>query len=409
MNRRSLIGLLLGVALWTTVAAAQDLGVPIVEITYEEALALARQKAPEVMTARARAREAGSQLEAASVWRFNPQLSGTVGPRFDTAGTTVDWSLGAQQWIEIGDQRSARVEAARAAAMAGEARSEETRRRILRDVAVTFIAALYWKRRVTLAEENLRLVEAVARVAAKRHEAGDVGGLERSVSALAVVRAGSDKDRSAASLARVAGQLKRLLGFGASAELVCRGDLRQLGLPVEVSDDPGDRADLRALRADIRQAEAQVALGRAGRVPNLALGAGYSREESTSIVKGTLTVELPIFDHGQGSGAAAKARRDRLRAELDATGNAVSLEINTARTTVQALGAAVRRFEANGLNTLDQAERLAAASYESGAIPLGELLAVRRELVQAKLDYLELLLGAANARAELTASTGTFR
>ena len=34
---------------------------------------------------------------------------------------------------------------------------------------------------------------------------------------------------------------------------------------------------------------------------------------------------------------------------------------------------------------------------------------LRRELVEAKLDYADLLLGAAAARVELTASAGGFR
>lgn len=73
--------------------------------------------------------------------------------------------------------------------------------------------------------------------------------------------------------------------------------------------DVSDRPDMRALQSDIRQAEAEADLGRAGRVPDLALGAGYAREEFDDIVQGTLTIALPVFDHGQGTTAVAQARR----------------------------------------------------------------------------------------------------
>ena len=222
MNRRMLIGILLGVQLWTSSAAAQEPRSPIVEITHEQALALALKTAPELRTARARTREAESQVNAASVWRFNPQLSGAVGPRFAADETLVDWSVGAQQWLEVGGQRGDRVEAARAAAASGVAQREDAQRLVLRDVSIAFIAALYWERRVALAEENLRISEDVARVAAKRYEVGDVGGLERSVSTLAVVRAQSDTDKSMASRTRATAHLKTLLGMEASTELVCR-------------------------------------------------------------------------------------------------------------------------------------------------------------------------------------------
>ncbi len=75
----------------------------------------------------------------------------------------------------------------------------------------------------------------------------------------------------------------------------------------------------------------------------------------------------------------------------------------------RALNAAVREFEAAGLTTLERAEQVAAASYEAGAIPLGELLAVRAELVRAQLNYADLLLAAATARIELSAATGAWK
>lgn len=264
MFRRRLIGLLLGASLWISSAVAQEQPQPIVEITYERALALARKQAPALAAARARAREAESHVEAASVWRFNPQLSGSAGPRFGPNGTTVDWSVSAQP-------------------------------------------------------------------------------------------------------------------------------------------------DLRALRAGIQRSEAEVDLGRASRVPSIVLGAAYSREESDDIVQGTLTFELPVFDHAQGTAATAEARSARMRAEQDATRSMAAVEANTAQTTAERLSTAARRFEQEGLETLERSERLATASYEAGAVPLGELLAVRRELVQTKLDYADLLLGAATARTEQAASTGAHR
>lgn len=413
MFRRRLIGLLLGVSLWTQSARAQEQAPPIVEITYERALVLAREQSPALVAARARAREAASQIDAASVWRFNPQVSGAAGPRFrsdgPSDGTAVDWSVSAQQWLEIGGQRGDRIAAARAGADAGVARSEDAQRLLLRDVSLTFISALYWERRIALAEENLRIAVAVARVASRRHEVGEVGGLEQSVSELAVARARTDVDRARASLTQAEGRLKALLGLEAPTELTCMGDLRQLGIHDMVGGDVSDRPDMRALRSDIRQAEAEADLGRAGRVPDLALGAGYSREEFDDIVQGTLTIALPVFDHGQGTTAVAEARRERLRVELDATRSTAGVEASTSQLTTERLSAAARRFEQEGLATLERSERLATATYEAGAIPLGELLAVRRELVQAKLDYADLLLGAANARAELAASTGALR
>ncbi|MEO1337539.1 MAG: TolC family protein, partial [Myxococcota bacterium] len=61
------------------------------------------------------------------------------------------------------------------------------------------------------------------------------------------------------------------------------------------------------------------------------------------------------------------------------------------------------------LEMIGRAERLATASYEAGAIPFGELLAIRRELTQAKIDRIDLQYSAATARIELAASTGALQ
>ena len=406
MFQGSLIGLLLGATLWSASAAAQKHRRPIVEISYERALSLARRRAPAIAAARARAREAASQVATASVWRLNPQLFGSAGPRFRSGDTTVDWSVSARQWLEIGGKRGARVNAALAGAQAGRARGANAERLILRDVSRAFVSALYWQRRAALAQENLRIARAVARVAARRHEVGDAGGLERSVSALSVVRARAEEDRARAVLTQATGRLKTLLGLDAATTLMPRGDLRRLGIPQKISLDISRRPDLEALRASIRQAKAEAEMGRATRVPRLAVGAGYSREESANIVRGTLGITLPVFDYGQGTTRVAESKRERVRAELAAAKVAASVEVHTADATVRRLGEAARRFEDSGLATLARAERLATASYKAGAIPLGELLVVRRELVQAKLDYTNLLYGAATARTDLLASTG---
>jgi len=410
MFKRRLVGLLLATSLVATSASAQERSQPTYEITFERAMELARRQGPDLATARSRIHEARGRVNAASVWRFNPQLEASAGPRFGAADTTIDWSIGARQWLEIGGQRGTRIYAARAGVDAAEARGDDAERLLLRDVGLAFVQALYWGRRVELTQENLRIAGEIARVARQRHEVGDTGGLEESVASLSLNRAQTDEARARTVLGQVEGRLKILLGFEAGTGIVTRGDLRQLGMPGATAPaDVNARPDVRAFTADIRQAESEADLGRAARIPNIALGAGYSREEEADIVQGFLAVTLPFFDHGQGPTAVAQARRGRIETELRGARRRAAIEVETASGTSERLSAAARQFEDRGLATLARSERVATASYEAGAIPLGGLLAVRRELVQAKLDYSDLLLGAATARVELMASTGASR
>jgi cobalt-zinc-cadmium efflux system outer membrane protein len=409
MYQRLFIGFALVASLLTSTANARAAEPGTFDLTYERALELARQQSPELVAARARVREAEIQVDAAGVWRFNPRISTAVGPRRGPDGNSVDWSVGVMQQVELGGQRGDRVDVAEAGVTAGLARSEDEQRRLLRGVSLAFIAALYWEERVAVAEENLGIAQGIARVARRRHEAGDVGGLEESVSALAVLRAQSQLDQGRASLEEAEGQLKALLGLDSATELSCTGELLGLGIPEVGLSELSERPDLRALQADIVQAEAQAELGRAERAPGLRFGAVYSREESANIVQGTLALTLPVFSRGQGTRAIAQAREERLRLELKASESSAMVRADSAATRAEQLEAAALRFEREGLEALSRAEGLATANYEAGAIPLGELLALRRELVQTKLDHVDLLLRAAVARAELAASTGALK
>ncbi|MFT5353766.1 MAG: cobalt-zinc-cadmium efflux system outer membrane protein [Polyangiales bacterium] len=414
MFRWSLIGFLI-VVLWTPSAHAQE---PVVEITFEGALAMARQRSPEARSRGSRARLASSQIDAASVWRLNPQISGALGPRFGAGETSIDWSVRVRQWFELGGQRGERESIARAGAETQEARSEDRMRHVEREVSLAFFSVLYWELRVELSQENLLVANAVLQTATRRHEVGDAGGLDVSVATISATRAQSEGESARVSLLRARGGLKVLLGIGVHAELRVRGDLRALGMSQESPPSPLDvseRADLRAIRSEVRQALAEAELGRANRWPNVALGAQYTGEAQRStdggehIVQGTLSLALPIFDHGQGDVAMAAAREELARVELDAATTTASVEVDTAQRAAGALSLAARHFEETGLPALERAERLAIGSYEAGAVPLGELLSIRRELIQGRAVYLDRLLEAAAARAELAAQRGVAR
>ncbi|KIG14022.1 Heavy metal RND efflux outer membrane protein, CzcC family protein [Enhygromyxa salina] len=389
------------------------------KINYEQALTLAREQAPALAVARARVGEGESQVDAAGVGRFNPQIMASAGPRFGANEANVDVSVRATQWLEVGGQRGHRIEAARSAVDASQARSEDTQRLLLRDVSLAFVAALYWRQRVEIAEQNLELVSAVATVARRRHEVGDVGGLAESSAALAVAQARIDVESALAAVDRAEGQLAALLGVEAEVELVTVGELRELAIPggagdidnndIDINIDIDARPDLRAFEADAREARAAGALGRSNRAPNLAVGVGYVHEESEHVMLGIVGITLPVFDRGQGSVAVAEARGVRARAELEATRDTAALEAKTAVAVVRRTTDAALQFERDGLAQLERTEQMVTVSYEKGAVTYDEVLTVRLELVAAKLGYAALLLQAATGRVELTAATGALQ
>ena len=66
----------------------------------------------------------------------------------------------------------------------------------------------------------------------------------------------------------------------------------------------------------------------------------------------------------------------------------------------------MRELEQTALPALDDNESLALKSFEAGEIDLGELLLIRREILETRLAYLERLLDASLTRFELEAAAG---
>lgn len=407
-------------------------------LTLEGTLALARERAPSLLAARARIDEARGRLVGASVLlRDNPELEGGAGRRTLDAEEFVEADLGLSQTFELGGRRRSRIASASAGVDRETAASQDTARRLIRDVSVAFYQALYAEHRVRLAVEAESMAAEVLRIAQVRLEAGDAPELDVNLARVALARSRADL-RSAESMPEaVLGELRVLLGLGADEPIRVEGELRDrrrfesararsdtsenpLGLgrtlhprwgpslgELETLMATGSlRADLRTLEAEAREAEAEQRLGKGFRWPDLGLGVRYEREEDADIALGTLKFTLPVFERGQGLRAESSARARRLRLEIDAGKGIVAAEIRTAFEVHRRRVAAVEEVEGEVAVLLDQNESMALRAYEEGQIGFGEFLLVRRETLDTRADHLTRLLEAAIAGVELEAAAG---
>jgi cobalt-zinc-cadmium efflux system outer membrane protein len=157
--------------------------------------------------------------------------------------------------------------------------------------------------------------------------------------------------------------------------------------------------------AEARQAQAEAAMGDADRWPGVSLGAAYERDEGADIVLGILGLQLPLFQRGQGERAVGQARARRLRLEAEAATRSGAAVIQAAQAAHEQRLAAARALE-TVLPSLDGTEELARKSHEAGQLSLAEWMVVRREAVETRLEYLQQLLGAAEAGVALANLAG---
>lgn len=381
------------------------------DMTLERALEIARERAPSVLAARARIDEARAQLAGASrLLRSNPEIEADAGPRFSDEGDTTDVRAKLSQAFELGGARAARIDAAAADVAREEASADDAQRTAQREVAEAFLRARAAEELLIVAEDAASVADELQRAAERRHRAGDVAILEVAVARASAAHARAEAGAARAARREAVGKLAVLLGQDVDVPPRPCGPLRApepLELPELLRRAP-ERGDLRALGAEIGAAEAEARLGAARAWPELRIGTEYKREEGDDIYLGGVGFSVPIFDRGEAARAAAEARARRLRLELAAAERAVSADVRTAWEVQRELDAAAGELE-RVVPELDDAEKLARASYDAGELSLADFLQLRRETLELRRARIEHALAAALARVAVQAQARVLR
>ncbi|WP_317987865.1 TolC family protein [Hyalangium gracile] len=390
--------------LWPRSGAAQP-----TELTLDEAVAMARRQSPALLEAAGRVAEAQGPVAGASpLLRDNPTLQTEAGPRTRSNGEqALDVGVGLVQQVELGGKRGARLESARAGLARETAWRQDVERRVLGEVAATFLRALHVQERLRLARAVEQAAQDTAHSVQRRFEAGDVPVVDVNVARVALARARADVAGTEGEEAAILGELRALLGLPAQHALGLRGELRALA---SASTTPSSRTavrpDIAALEAELAQAEAELRLGQRSAWPDVGVGVRYQREAGESAILGTLNVPLPFFARGQEAQVTGEARVRRLQAALEAARRARDVQQEAALAHHHKRQEALALLERDALPLLADNESLARKSYEAGEMGLAEFLIVRRDTLDARAAYLDSLLEAALARVQLSVATG---
>lgn len=380
-------------------------------LTREEVLALARERAPVIRAARARIEEARGRLGGASVrLGGNPSLEGNAGRRTLDGERFTEIEVGLTQGLGAVGRRRARIASAEAAVSSEIATSEEISRQAILDVADAFLRVLRATERRKLLASSREVAMEIARVVERRFQAGDVAMLDVNVAVVASARASSEILAADAEFNTAMGELRIMLGMTADEPLAVRGELDRLPAYdlTALVEQAARRPDIRAMAAQIEQADADIRVGETLQRPEVGVGVLYKEEENANIVMGGLSVSLPVFERGQGVTAEASARALRIRMEHDALRQAVEMEVRTGFKVYQQRLEAVSALQAV-LPSLSESEGLAARSYEAGQISLIDLLLVRRDVVETRISFVDRLFEASVAEVRLEASAGALR
>jgi outer membrane protein TolC len=232
-----------------------------------------------------------------------------------------------------------------------------------------------------------------------------------------------DRLRATAAADVAEANLRRLLDLPPATRLEAAEALEAppagaVDIEALVAEAAASRADRAALLARASAAEALIGVERGGRLPQVALSAGYNYANPnrdivppTSTWKGTWDVGAAliwsVFDGGKRSAGEARARAqaDAVREQLRELDRAIRLEITQRvlelRTAEERVAVADRGLEAARENV-----RVAKDRYREGVIPSSELLDAETALERADVDRTEALASLRLAAAGLDRAAG---
>lgn len=398
-------------AVVVSTAAAQDR-----VLTPDAVLDLVATQNAEVVLARARAAQAlGALTTARARLPENPDVAGFVGSRDSLDGSRAfEAEVSISQRFEIAGQRSHRIAASTAVVGQRNADVELTVLEAQRFGLAVLYRAAHAQQRRELGDAAVQLAEEAARAAQGRYEAGDTAILDVNVARVEVARAKREQLAAAAQLEGAAGELREILALPPDARVTVNAPLAiasGAALPAldVLMSRVQARPDVRSLEAAAAQADAELKLARAERMPDLVGGFGVRREEREPVIGGVFGITIPLFQRQTGAIATATARVTEAKAAVQARVAILTARLRTAYARFTLAAQAADALATTALPLTAENERLTGESYQAGKIGQLDLLVIRREGFAARREALDAQLEAMLAALEVRGVAGILR
>ena len=408
---RMLALLLLQAVMLVAVASAQ--GTPQ-SLSLDSALRMFLERNPSVEVARQQIEEARGRIDQAGR-PHNPTLNfsqeGFPLGRSETGYDDQEFLFWASQRLELGGKRSRRRQEAVRGLEVQEAELNDWLRRGRARVARAFVRVHHLQAQQRMAAALLGRYSQLNRIHQQRLQEGDVSGLSHLKIEAEEIRYRAALAQAETALGRAWSELASWLNWpGASlprlqappvlkAPLDSLDGLRQKALQT--------RPDLEAARARLLQARAGLALQQAEGVPDLTLGGGFKRDFGQNSFYVGLQLPLPLFDRNQGAVAAAGARLEASRKDLEWLQIRIRREVEEAWRRLELQREAAQRLGQTVGGKLERIVEVTQLSYAEGEADLLELLDAMRVELEASLGLQELIMQAHLSRIDLEAAVGT--
>jgi len=285
---------------------------------------------------------------------------------------------------------------------------------LAREVMVAHADLALADERKNLAEENARVQQEIANIAAARLRAGDISELEESVSRLETLRAQEISVRRTQEAENARARFTTILGFGVRDTTFTLAPAPQTELPsrpfAELTNAAfASRPDLRAAELNIEAAGKRLGWERA-KIFALTgvLDANGAGKEGFEMGPGA-QIELPLFNWNNGKTARAQAQMEQAARQYLAAKHRIALEVKAAHTDHLAAQQALALCREQWVPAATEAANRALKTYAAGEVSYLFVLEINRQLLDARLREAEASADLQRALARLKHSVGFYQ
>ncbi|ABE50818.1 MULTISPECIES: TolC family protein [Methylobacillus] len=375
---------------------------PAAALRLQDALKLALQANPEIAVAM-REREAVEGMRVQAGLRPNPSISTSVETTRNSAQKTA---VMLNQPFELGNKRAARLGAAEARYNAASAAIEAKQAEIRANVLNAFYNLLAAQERLKLAQASLGIASQARDAAAKRVQAGKISPVEETRSRVAESAAKIEANQAVSELNAARKRLAALWGNALPRFTEADGDIESISPLVAyeyLSSKLEQAPAIKQAKLEIETRQALATIESTRRTPDITVSVGAQRNEELGANQALLglTVPIPVFDRNQGNLQEALSRTDKARDELTALQVQLEAQLAESYERLRAAIDAKQTLKSEILPGAQSAFEAASKGFAYGKFSYLEVLDAQRTLFQARNQYLNALVEAHQASAEI--------
>ena len=373
----------------------------------EVALGLAMGANPEISVA-LREQEATEGVRIQAGVRHNPYISSEIQ---DTRRNTQQITLQFNQEIELGNKRESRLALADILHTKATAELDALKATIHANTVNAFYEVLVAQERLALSKSSFEVANAAVNAATKRVNAGKSSPVEETKSNIAASSAKIELNQSNSQLNSARKRLSALWGNPFPVFEQAYGDVENIPLVPSFENllallENAPAIGIANLEVSARGGSTKLA--RSQSTPNITISAGIVHNQELGLNQAILglSAPIPLFDRNQGNVQEAVSLQYKAQDELIAlkTQLATKLAGEHERLSVARLSAISLREEI--LPGAQNAFEAANKGFNAGKFNFLDVLDAQRTLFQAKSQYIQVLLDAHQAIAEIESILG---